>query len=215
MRKVIVAPSVLSCDKSNFRGEVEKVVEAGAKFIHLDIMDGKFVQNSTSLIEYLPLIEDLRVFRDTHIMVEDIRSYVDLYVPYSDCLTFHLEASSDVKGDIAYIRSKGVKVGISLKPATPVEAAFPYLGDIDLVLVMSVEPGKGGQGYIPSSTGKIGALREAIDAGGYSCLLSVDGGINGLTGPLARSSGADVLVAGSYIYGHPDFRERIKALLGD
>ena len=215
MRSIIVAPSVLSCDKSNFRSEVEKVIEAGARFIHLDIMDGKFVQNSTSLIEYLPQISDLRVFRDTHIMVEDIKSYVDLYAPYSDCLTFHLEASKDVLGDIAYIKGKGKKAGISIKPATPVSALLPYLGKIDLALVMSVEPGKGGQGYIPASTGKIGALREAIDAGGYECLLSVDGGINEVTAKEARESGADVLVAGSYVYGHPDFRERIKALLGE
>lgn len=209
---MIVAPSVLSADKSRFRDEVIKVKEAGAEFIHLDVMDGRFVMNVTSLIDYLPSIADVDIFKDTHIMVEDIRGYAALYAPHSSLITFHLEASDDVKGDIEYIRGLGCKVGISIKPATPVESLEPYLGDVDLILVMSVEPGKGGQAYLEEATGKIAYLKKKKDERGYNWLIEVDGGINGTTARRAAEAGAEVLVAGSYLYGHEDYRERIEAL---
>lgn len=220
MSSVIVAPSILSADFSRIESEVSKMEEAGAKFIHLDVMDGRFVPNKTfgpDLVERIvPYCGSM--LRDTHIMVYEPKEVAASFIKAgSELITFHYEAldSDEKRFDcIRYIRSLGAKVGMSIKPATEAEVLDPFLPELDLVLVMSVEPGKGGQSFMPEALTKIAHFRHEIDAIGRPIYLEVDGGINGETGRLCVKAGADVLVAGSYLYGHDDYALRIKGLLG-
>ena len=215
----IVAPSILSADFSKIGEEIVKVGAAGAQFIHLDVMDGRFVTNTTFGPELVASITPYchGLVKDTHLMVVDAISVVDAYADAgSDIITFHLEAVSGVEGAmeaIEKIHRRGVKAGISIKPATAPDRLLPLLPYVDLVLVMSVEPGKGGQSFMENSLDKIAFLRNAIDGLGREIYLEVDGGINDKTGRLCVEKGADTLVAGSYIYGHEDYAERIRSLL--
>ena len=219
MMETIVAPSILSADFSCLDAEISKVRECGAKFIHLDVMDGKFVTNTTFgpelVAKIAPSCEGL--VKDTHLMIVDPIEMVDAFADAgSDIITFHLEAVDGVRGAkeiIDKIHSRGIKAGISVKPATPVETLLPVLPLVDLVLVMSVEPGKGGQSFMENALDKIAWLREQIDLLDRDLYLEVDGGINEKTGRFCVEKGADVLVAGSYIYGHEDYAKRIEALL--
>lgn len=215
--KNIIAPSLLSADKNDLKNEILKVEKLGAEYIHWDVMDGIFVPNKS----YTP--EQVREFakchkmvNDVHIMVADPKYWAPIFREAgADLVTFHLEAVdcpkciAKIVGDL---HSHGCKAGISIKPNTKVKEVLPVLEQFDLVLVMSVEPGKGGQKFIPSALKKIKKLRKFVDKHHLNCLIEVDGGINGETGQLCRKAGADILVAGSYLYGHDDIKERMDSL---
>lgn len=184
-----VSLSILSV-KENIE-KIKELENLPIDFMHLDVMDGKFVPNQTDLTT-LSFIEKKK---DIHLMVEDVIKYVDLYVPmHPDYLTFHVEVGNTERY-ISYIKSKGIQVGLSLCPSTPVEEIIPYLKDIDMVLVMSVEPGYGGQKFLESARDKIEVLSSLKDA--YDFLIEVDGGINKETAKFCRK--ADILVIGSAI----------------
>lgn len=214
-----VAPSLLAAKRDDLVNETLRAIKAKCSLIHFDVMDGKFVPNTSFSLEELRSLRDLDILKDVHIMIEEPERFAKDYIEAgADLLTFHLEALADLKKAVElarFIKSKGVLAGISIKPNTSVETLFPYLeeDDFDLVLVMSVEPGKGGQAFIENSLDKISALKEF--RGDKHYLIEVDGGINYETGRKALNSGADILVAGSYLYGHDDFEARIRGLLDE
>jgi ribulose-phosphate 3-epimerase len=220
MRRVHVAPSILSADFRFLNHEIEKVYEAGATYLHFDVMDGHFVPN----ISFgLPVLESLKghynMIYDVHIMISDPLTYGPKFVKAgADIVTFHYEALSNDKERnkvIRAIRKAGGKVGMSIKPKTRVEVVFPFLKMLDLVLVMSVEPGFGGQKFIPASLDKIEKLRKYIDRYKLDTLIEVDGGINDKTGKLCKEKGVDILVAGSYLFGSLKIKDRVEGLMND
>lgn len=215
--KNYVAPSLLSADKANLEKEIKKVEKLGAEYIHWDIMDGIFVPNKSFEADVVAAnTGNHRMINDVHIMVQDPMYWAPIFIKAgADIITFHYEALSCphcMEKVIKLCRENNVKVGISIKPKTNVKVLKELLPMFDLVLVMSVEPGKGGQKFIPSALKKISKLRKWIDKNKYDCLIEVDGGINGETGQQCRKAGADILVAGSYLYGHEDIKERMKTL---
>ena len=218
MKDVIISPSVLGADFLNFEEEVEKMIDAGVKWIHFDVMDGHFVKNISFGNLFLKRINDrIDLVKDVHIMIENPLSMVEKYAECgANYLTFHYEACKDDKevfDVIDKIHECGMKAGISVKPETPVAKIFPFLHSLDLVLIMSVEPGRGGQKFIDLTLNKIYALKNKINEERVSTLISVDGGINDVTGPDCVKMGADVLVVGQYLFGHEDFKERYMRLL--
>ena len=215
--KNYIAPSLLSADKENLEAEIKKVEALGAEYIHWDIMDGIFVTNKSFEDSVVAKYSKChKMVNDVHIMVANPRKDIPLYAKAgADLITFHYEAVDCPKclqKIIDLIHDQKCKVGISIKPKTPVRVLKKLLDKVDLVLVMSVEPGKGGQAFIPSALKKIKKLRKWIDKRNLNCLIEVDGGINGETGKLCREAGVDILVAGSYLYGHDDIKERIESL---
>jgi ribulose-phosphate 3-epimerase len=220
MRRVHVAPSILSADFRFLNHEIEKVYEAGATYLHFDVMDGHFVPN----ISFgLPVLESLKghynMIYDVHIMISDPLTYGPKFVKAgADIVTFHYEALSNDKERnkvIRAIRKAGGKVGMSIKPKTRVEVVFPFLKMLDLVLVMSVEPGFGGQKFIPASLDKIEKLRKYIDRYKLDTLIEIDGGINNKTAKLCKEKGVDILVAGSYLFGSSKIKDRVEGLMHD
>lgn len=215
--KQLVSPSLLAANKERLGDEIKLAEKAGAEYIHWDIMDGKFVPNvsfKASVVKEFSKIH--KMVNDVHIMVADPEIEAPLFVGCgADLVTFHIEAVDSIEKAIKIIdklHSLKCKAGISIKPATGVDAIIPLLDKVDLVLVMSVEPGKGGQKFMPSALEKIRELRKIIDKNHFNCLIEVDGGINDETGQECRKAGVDILVAGSYLFGHEDFEERIELL---
>lgn len=209
---VKVSPSMLSADFSKLGEEIKKVEMAGSDWIHLDVMDGMFVPNITigpGVIKALRPFTGL-VF-DVHLMIEDPVRYIDDFTKAgSDYITVHAEAKGDIDAAIDRIHEKGKKAGISLKPGTPVEDIVRYLGKVELVLVMTVEPGFGGQKFMESGIPKIAFLSDYANSNGLSYEISVDGGINRDTGKRCADAGATVLAAGSYMFRLPDMAPEIE-----
>lgn len=213
-----ISPSLLAADKNNLLEEIKKVEKLGAEYIHWDIMDGVFVPNTSySASDVEKYSHSHSMINDVHIMVASPKTEAIKYVKAgANIVTFHLEAldfcPKCTNKVIDELHENNCLAGLSIKPKTKVKTCFQFLEKLDLILVMSVEPGLGGQKFIPNALKKIKKLRKYIDKNNLKCLIEVDGGINEETGKLCRKAGADILVAGSYLYGHEDIEERFNKL---
>ena len=212
----IIAPSILSADYMNFQRDMEATKAAGAKWFHVDIMDGHFVPNLSfgySWVKAMRPLTDLVL--DVHLMIDTPIKYAEQFCKAgADYLTIHVESDTEenIHKTIDLIRSLGVKPGVVVKPKTPASAVKPYLDKIDMVLVMTVEPGFGGQKFMADMMPKVKELREMIDAVNPSCHLEVDGGVDPTTCAVCKENGADVLVAGSAFYGAKDRKAVVEAI---
>ena len=212
----ILSPSILSADYMHFHEDMEKTKADGAKWLHVDIMDGHFVPNLSfgySWVKAMRKITDLTL--DVHLMIDTPIKYAEEFCKAgSDYLTIHVEADTpeNIKKTLELIRSMGVKPGIVVKPKTPAEAVAPYLEMVDMVLVMTVEPGFGGQKFMADMMPKLKTLREMLDKVNPDCHLEVDGGVDLTTGEICKANGADVLVAGSAFFGAADRKAFCEAI---
>lgn len=208
----IISPSILSADFANLERDIKRVEDAGANWLHIDVMDGHFVPNITIGVPVVKSIKKVtKLPLDVHLMIENPEKYVEPFVQAgADIITFHYEATEDVKNIIKLIKSFGVKAGMSIKPKTSADVVFPYLNDLDLLLVMTVEPGFGGQKFMQDCAEKIPLIKERAQK---DLIIQVDGGINAQTAKICTQYGANSLVAGNYIYKSDDIKKAVQSLL--
>lgn len=209
-----VAPSILSADFTILKEEIEKVEKAGADYLHVDIMDGMFVPNITFGQGMVSAIKKVAtVPLDVHLMIEKPERYIEQFAKAgADIITVHEEATTHLNRTLQQIKDCGAKAAVSLNPHTPIENIENVLYMLDMVLIMTINPGFPGQKYIESTTEKITKLKKIIDEKGYDIDIEVDGGINGTTAKTVVKAGANILVAGSYIYGAEDTKKAIQTL---
>ncbi len=198
----MVSASVLSADMLSLKEEIKRMEKSGIEMLHFDVMDGVFVNNITY---GLPILEQVRkttdLILDVHLMITDPLRYVRRFAECgADYISFHIESESDTAETIRAIREAGAKTALAIKPATPAETVFEYLDQLDMVLVMTVEPGFGGQSFIPETVEKVRIIREKISSMGLDIRVEVDGGINDITSECVINAGADTLVSGSYLF---------------
>ena len=209
-----VAPSILSADFGNLAAEIRAICEAGCDLVHVDVMDGHFVPNLTiGPVVVNAVAKATTKPLDIHLMVENNSFFADLFLPLKPkFLTFHIEEEKHPMRLIDHIRKNGVGPGIVLNPHTPVSAIEHIIDEVDMVLLMSVNPGFGGQKFMPVVLEKTMALRELIERKNAKCLIEVDGGVNGLNAPDLEEAGADILVAGNYIFSSNSYEQAIRAI---
>ncbi|MCI6581971.1 MAG: ribulose-phosphate 3-epimerase [Oscillospiraceae bacterium] len=209
-----ISASILGADLLHLAEECDRLKANNVDMLHFDVMDGQFVNN----ISFgLPVLEKLSrytdIFKDVHLMISDPLKYIPDFVRAgSDMITFHVESNSDADKVIETVKNSGVKCGISVKPGTPVETVYKYLDRVDMVLIMTVEPGFGGQGFIPETAEKIRTLRKYITDNNISIDIEVDGGINEKTVSVVREAGANVLVSGSYLFNASSMADAVASL---